>query len=153
MLAEVFVYFRNHIEKSRYCHTCLNGIRTLGDLHNLQVALEDWTLQDEYFADQQKYYEEWVELKGLAEETIRFCILCKMSFSPGLKTVMKRGARMLVPCMEIEGIMYVRSPSGFPGMQLDANGMPDWNQLRRTKSESDWEMIQPFEDPERDDEE
>lgn len=119
----------------------------MGDLHNLQVALEDWNLQEAYFADPQKYYEEWVELKGLAEETIKYCILCKMSFNPGFQTVMKTGTEMLVPCMEIEGIMYVRSPSGFPGMQLDANGMLDWSQLRKSKSESD------LNDPEKDNEE
>lgn len=144
------MYLRNYIERNKYCHTCLNGIRALGKLSSLQVAEEDWTLLDKTFADQFKFFEEWNELKGLAEETITYCQLCKASFSPGYQTVMKRGKRMFVPCMEADGTMYVRSPEGVPGMPLDADGMPDWDQLRKNDNES-IDYNRPSENPEEDD--
>lgn len=128
LLAEVFVYIRNYIERKNYCPTCLNGVKTLCSTLEMDVAEEDWENHNEVYTDRVSFFSEWEEIKELAEEPAIACNICMAYFSPEGNTILEREDHELIPYIEVDGTKHYRLPGGGPGMTIQEE-LPDWSVL------------------------
>lgn len=127
MLAEVFAYLRNYIERRNYCPICLNGIRALGSALEVDSAEEDGENHKEIYSDHRKFFSEWKELRQLADEPAVYCSICMAYFSPEGNTILEREDHELIPYIEVDGNKYYRLPGGGPGMAIQ--DLPEWSIL------------------------